>query len=223
MTLRITLGKASPANRQVEPSACRSAPATRARTVGDENRKLQRKMREHVAHHARQAPPFGALQARRRAQRVALVEIMRPFAARHFRHRGEQAFVRALAQQHAAVGAQRDEGRAAPQFAFALGRLAREGLLVAARVGRADVVPRTQRASRPLGRAQRRAEIHQRLREIAGALRRQQRSRQLLDVAAWPPATPPRPQTAAPPRARHCRPPAPRRASKAIAATAAAV
>ena len=54
---------------------------------------------------------------------------MRPFAARHFGHGAEQSFFRALAQQHAPVGAQRHEGRAAAQFAFALWRLARKFLL----------------------------------------------------------------------------------------------
>ena len=115
-------------------------------------------------------------------KRTALVEVVRPVAARHFRHRGEQALVGTLAQKDRAIGAQRDEGSTAPQFAFALGRLAREGLLVAARVGGTLAVPRAQRAGRPLGRAQRRAQIHQRLREIAGPLRRQQRGRQPLDL-----------------------------------------
>ena len=79
--------------------------------------------------------------------------------------------------------------KAAPRRSVSglLRRLARKRLLIAAQAGRAIIIQRAQRASRLLRRADRGAEIHQRLRAVAGArlsspARCQQRRRQFLDA-----------------------------------------
>ena len=136
-------------NAQAVPSACRPAPLSCAAPCATNTVNSQRKMREHVSDRRRAACAISpGAEARRGGERTLCVEIMRPFAARHFAHAAEQAFFRPRAQQHAPVGAQHDEGSAAPQFAFALWRLARERLLIAARVRGAGLVPRTE-ARRP--------------------------------------------------------------------------
>ena len=77
----------------------------------------------------------------------------------------------------------RSATKAAPRrnFPSRLGALRGKFLLTPERARHANAVPRAERAGRPLGRANGGAEIHQRLREIAGAARRQQRRRQPLD------------------------------------------
>ena len=61
---------------------------------------------------------FGCPRGAAPPQRFRDIEIMRPVAARHFGHAAEQALVGPRAHQHRAVGAHRDEGRAAPQLAL---------------------------------------------------------------------------------------------------------
>ena len=100
------------------------------------------------------------------------------------------------------------ESRAPAKCAGLLRRLARKALLIAARPCRAILVERAQRAGRLLRRADRGAEIHQRLRAIPGARLRPSNVRPAAGSAAWPAATAPRPRTAATPRARYCRRPA---------------
>ena len=73
------------------------------------------------------------------------------------------------------VGADDDERRAVAHLAFHLRRLARKRLGVAAGAGDAGVHPRADAAGRFLRRADRGAEIHHRLGEIAGAALRHQR------------------------------------------------
>ena len=68
-----------------------------------------------------------------------------------------------------------DERRAVAHPAFDLRRLARKRLGVAARAGHASVHPGTDAAGRLLRRADRCAEVHHRLGEIAGAALRHQR------------------------------------------------
>ncbi len=103
-------------------------------------------------------------------QRIALVKIRRPFRRRHFRHAAEEPLRRPGAHQQISVGAAHDKSRAAAQDAFPFRHAARKAFGVAARIGRTAFVPWTQRAGRFLRRAERGAEIHHRLREIAGAM-----------------------------------------------------
>ena len=179
---------------------------------GDIDGKLQREMREHVRDDARHASPFrlGAREARRALERIRLVEIVRPFRRRHLGHAAEQALGRSRAHKHAAVGAHRHEGGAAPQPPFPLRRLARKRLRIAAPPRSASIHPWAEHAGRLRRRADGRAEVHQRLREIAAARSRARASAPADGSRLSPPAIRPRPRTAAPPPARHCRRPAPR-------------
>ncbi len=139
-------------------------------------------MGEHVGHEARHPAPLCAREARRFGERRARVEVVRPGAGRHFGHAAEQALRRARAYQHVVIGAQHHEGGAAPQFPLALFRLARKHLGVAARPRRAVLGPRTQRAGRLLRGAERGAEIHHRLGEVARAPRRRELGGELPDL-----------------------------------------
>ncbi len=107
-------------------------------------------------------------------ERGLLVEGMRPFARRHFRHAAEKAVRRPGTDEHAPIVAQKDESRAAPQASLALGFLDREGLCIPTRGRRAVRAQRTARTGGIFRGAQGRPEIHQGLREIAGpAVRRE--------------------------------------------------
>src|SRR5262249_58192414 len=100
----------------------------------------------------------------------AAVEIMRPLRGRHLGHAAEQSRWRARAHEHKAVATNDHERCPAPQPSFLLRRLdwKRFGIAASARGARGH--PWTQRAGRLLRRADGRAEIHERLRKIAGAL-----------------------------------------------------
>ncbi len=135
-------------------------------------------MREHMRDHAGDAAPLDALCARARRLRRArrLVEIMRPGVVGTSVMPPSRPFGGRVRTSTHAVGAHDDEGRAAAQRAFRASAPCAETFRVAARARRAAVRPGTERAGRLLRRADGGAEVHQRLREIAGAALRHQRS-----------------------------------------------
>src|SRR5712691_12878411 len=91
-----------------------------------------------------------------------------PVGARHFGHAAKQAFLGARAHQKL-VAARHDERRPPALLAGFLRRLARKRLLIAANAGEAILVQRTERAGWLFRRADRGAEIHQRLGAVASA------------------------------------------------------
>src|SRR5690349_13391392 len=105
-----------------------------ARDPCNEYCELEREMCENVAYDAGDTPPPGTRDTRRRSGRTVDVEIVRPLAAGNFAHATEQAFLRATTQKHACIVTQGYESRTAPQLAFSLRHLARERLLVTARI-----------------------------------------------------------------------------------------
>ena len=174
-TFRIAPGSASPARScRAASSASRSRRRGASRCgLGEEHRQLEREMREDVAHHARQAPP--ARLDRRVEHRAGGIVVgshalvggsamppSRPFGGRR-------------AQQHASSA--RSTTKAAPRRSSpsALPLLARKRLLQPLGAGPARRHPGAERAGRPLRRADRGAEIHQRLREIARPVGRHER------------------------------------------------
>src|SRR5689334_142141 len=130
--------------------ACTDHGFCRVRNARDKYRKLQRKMREHVADRAWYAPPPRARQRWRRVQRQRAVEIVRPGASRNFHHGSEQALFRPAAQHDLGAIAQCDEGRAAPKPPLPLWGFARKRFLIAAPACGAFSVPWTERTCRAL-------------------------------------------------------------------------
>ncbi len=90
-----------------------------------------------------------------------------PGAARHLRHAAEKPAFPPLAQEHGARLVLGHEGRAEPHRLFLLRRLARVELGILPAEHAAGGIERTERAGRPARRADRRAEVHHGLREIA--------------------------------------------------------
>ena len=121
-----------------------------------------------------------ALMSRNAARVVApiFIEVRRPFRRRHFGHAAKQPFRRPCTHQQKTVGPMSNKGCTAPQRAFALGYSARKGFRIAACAGGAAFVPRAEDAGWFLRCADCSAEIHHRLREIAGAPLRSEFARQ---------------------------------------------
>ena len=135
--------------------------------IGAEDVEVEREMGEDMRDAARRAAS-----RRRNGAPPSIVppsRPRRPAGGRHFGHAAEQALSGALAQQDRAVAAHRDEGRAARAAASrpsapCTGKRSgspRPSARQSSRSGQS-----TQ--ARPLRRADRRAEIHHRLGEIAG-------------------------------------------------------
>ena len=97
---------------------------------------------------------------------------MRPLRRRNLGHAAEQSLRWTRAHEHEAVATKDNKGSAAAQPSLPLRRLQRKRLRVAAPARGARAPPGAQRTSRCLRRADGRAEVHQRLREIARALDR---------------------------------------------------
>ena len=106
-----------------------------------EAKQLQRKVREHMPHDARQAAPsvspFRGAERRRKCRRkvegLAFSEIRRPRGGRHFGHAAKQSLGDTRPQQHVAVGATHDKSGAAAQSAVAFRDAAGKCLGVATR------------------------------------------------------------------------------------------
>src|ERR1700678_679953 len=130
-------------------------------------------MRENVAHRTSQAAPRGDVsplwfaKARRVFSRAGIVEVRRPFGRRHLRHTAKKTLCRPCAHEQETVGTPDHEGGAPAQRAFAFGYFARKSFRFAARVAAAAVVPWAESAGWFLRGADRGAEIHHRLGEIA--------------------------------------------------------
>ena len=146
-------------------------------------------MREDVGDDAGLAVPArNAVQHRRLLQRRPVVLRGEPVRGRHLGHAAEQAFFGTGADQQP-VAARDDERRATSQRTGLLRGLARKRFLIAARAAHTVAVQRTQRAGRFLRGADRGAQVHQRLRAVAGArvlvagatCSAEQRHRQLLN------------------------------------------
>ncbi len=90
-------------------------------------------------------------------------------------HAAEQAFLRAATEQHRAVRPGKPERDAVAQRPVWLRCPRGQVLGQTGRHRSATGAPRAQHAARPAGRADRGAEIHQRLREVAGPPGRNQR------------------------------------------------
>ena len=129
------------------------------------DRKAQRKMGEDLLDLARQPPPVRGDWSR--AGKPAAGVFFRPGRARQFNRRGEKAMRRAAASEKGAVGAAGEEHRAPPvRSRLRLGAprigLRRAGLergaILGERAGAANGIARA---------AEGRADVHQRLREIA--------------------------------------------------------
>ena len=185
MTLRMRLGNASPA---ISASATQRSPAGAGVCgwkLADIDGKFERKVREHVAHHAgtsapcHRASPLGSDEnaARRRAHRFHRSPATTPSSALPSCRQG--ALRRPRPHQHIAVRSARAT-KAAPRrkAPSRFGIRARKRFRVAARARRAAFVPRAKSASRLLRRADGGAEVHHRLGEIAGAALRRQFARQ---------------------------------------------
>ena len=136
-------------------------------------------MREGVPDDSGEPPPLRG--DGRVGDRAVRIVIRRPGARRRLGHAAEETLGGPGAQENRRVGANRHEGGPAPQRPFRLRRLARKALLQAGGAGAAGLPPRAQRASRPPRRADRGAEIHQGLREVARPVRRNERFGERLD------------------------------------------
>jgi tripartite-type tricarboxylate transporter receptor subunit TctC len=154
------------------------------RNVGGIDGEPQRKVREDVRDRAGEAPPrrLAARRTRHRCEGIGLVEVVRPRRRRHLGHAAEQAGRRTCAHKDVAVGAHQHERGAASQPPLVLRTLDREGLRIAAPARGAGREPRAQDTARLLRRADRGAEVHQRLGEIARPPRRHQRLHARADV-----------------------------------------
>ena len=122
-------------------------------------------MRERLLHKSRRQAP-GRRKGRFARRRLGR-KIGRPRRAGQFQRAAEQPFERAGAQQDAAVRRLREERRAAPLGSRLARLLARPGLRLAGRRAGAVRLERAGPTVRAARRADRRADIHQRLREIA--------------------------------------------------------
>ena len=124
----------------------------------------------------RALPSASVAPSRRAVQPVVGTSVMPP----------SRPLVGALAQQDRAVAAHRDEGRAAPQRLVASSAPCsgkRSGSPSRKRARNRRAAGRACR--RPLRRADRGAEIHHRLREIAGPRRPAPASRRAARISAW--------------------------------------
>ena len=180
--------------------------------AGDIDRQLQREMREHMADHARDAPPFsGRARARRGApfERIRLVEVVDPLRRRHLGHAAEQPLGRprcAAARSRRRAGARRQR-RAAAALPASVPCVERSA-------GRRAGAPHNPPSR---GTARRRASPACRWsRRDPSAPARNPRCGTPAPATApadgcrpWRPAARLRPRTAAPPPARHCRRPGP--------------
>jgi len=97
-------------------------------------------------------------------------------------HAAEETLLRAAAQQHGAVLAPQPEQDPIAQRPFRFLGLPRQGVGNACRSRRAIPAPRAQHAARPARGTQHRAQIHQRLGEIAAAGFRHQRGGKRLQL-----------------------------------------
>ena len=93
-----------------------------------------------------------------------------PGRGRHLHHAAEQAPVGPAPQQHRAVPPRQPEGDPVAQRPRPLRRLAGQGFGDAARAARASLAPGAGEAAGPVRGADAGAEIHQRLRIVAGPL-----------------------------------------------------
>ena len=93
-----------------------------------------------------------------------------PGRGRHLHHAAEQAPVGSASQQHRAVPTRQPEGDPVAQRPRPPRRLAGQGFGDAARAARASLAPGAGEAAGPVRSADAGAEIHQRLRVVAGPL-----------------------------------------------------
>jgi hypothetical protein len=105
----------------------------------------------------------------------------RPVARRHLDHAAQQTLVGAPAHEHGPVGALDPEGGAVPRRALALRAFAGKFLGDAAAAPFALAGPRARAAGRRTRGAYRRTQIHQRLREVARAVFRNQIERAVVN------------------------------------------
>ncbi len=210
----MTFGRASPGSSASGVQRISPGAVALAGTRGDIDVKLQREMREHVPDDARHASPFRLARVRGRgAPLSALVSskscdhsvvgtsVMPPSRPLGGRERSKHAAVgthRARRRRRAANGLP----ASAPCAETSAGRRA------AAPCNR--IHPWAQHAGRLRRRADGRAEVHHRLREIAAARRQAPATAPADGSHLSPPAIRPRPRTAVPPPAPHCRRPVPR-------------
>ena len=128
--------------------------------------------------HHRPARRYRCLGQRRGRRERALA----PRARGNLVHAAQQSLGRPLAQQHGAVLAQQHEGEAAAGWLLGLGRAARQLLGEAELAALAVLHQRTDHAARGARDADRGAEIHHRLRVVAGTLLRHEPGGADLDV-----------------------------------------
>ena len=124
-------------------------------------------MGEGVAHDTGHRPP------RPRHRRVAArflrgPRVVPPLGARELHHAAEETLLGAAADEHGAVGAPRPKSHAQARRLGLGCRLARQLSGPPRAAGGASILPRTVAAGRVPGNAHGGAEVHQRLREIAG-------------------------------------------------------
>lgn len=149
-------------------------------SLGAIDRQFQMEMREGVRDEARHALPA-------RTQRRVLLDGMvrrglRPWGRRCLQHPTEKSARRPLPQQHGAVLPDRDEGRAPARGPLGLRRLVGELFSETRGKPATEGTERAEAAGRTARGADRRAKVHQALREIAGMLGRGQPLRQRLDL-----------------------------------------
>ncbi len=131
-----------------------------------------------VTHRTRERRPSGGCGggAERLGERPGLRP---PRRRREFDHAAEQPLFRPPPQQHRAIRPRQPKGDAVPPRPLRLFGARRQILGDAACRGGAGRAPRAQHAARTARRADRGAQIHHRLREIAGAPIRHQPCREL--------------------------------------------
>ena len=173
----MTVGKASP---WIADGADHQWPVRRRplADIGAEDGEIEGKMGEDMGDPARR-PPVGG--ERRGVGRRHAVAPRRPVGRGNFGHAAEQALVLALAQQHRAIAAHGDEGSADALRPFELRQPVGKPFGIAETQRGAVAVERAQHAGRPARRADRRAEIHHRLREVARPRLRHQLLDDLVD------------------------------------------
>ena len=206
MAFFMTVGKASPCK------CCRRRPPVAGRGggitghIGAEDVEIEREMGEDVADMPGR-PPVGG--EGRGVGTGRAVGPRRPGGGRHLAHSAEQALVGRL--RSSTAPSPRTATKAAPRRCGLSGfgrphRQQRSGSPAASAA--AAVAQRAEHAGRPARRADRGAEIHHRLGEVAGpALAAPSCSTGLRGSAAWPPAAASRSPPGARSRARHCRRP----------------
>src|SRR5258708_17171889 len=124
-------------------------------------------MREGGRGDAGDAPPARRRGSETRRELRTAAEIVRPLRRRNLGHAAEQPPWWARAQEHEAVAAKHDEGRAAAQPPLLLRRLHRKRLAVAARARGARAPPGTQHTGPRLRRADGPPAVHHRLLALA--------------------------------------------------------